>query len=84
MGVGPLTSIRAVSLLNPGKKEDCVPPPFAVDPCEMVGNDTYDSGSSRSDRGLEAEEEGAKAESEEDCSPAPQAVDPHLGVNLFA
>jgi len=85
MGVSPITSICAVSLLNHGKEESCVPPPFAVDPCEPAGDDTYDSGGSQLDRGREGEQEQLAPElegsAEEEGS---QAVDPDASVNLFA
>ena len=85
MGVGPITSIRAVSLLNHGKEESCVPPPFAVDHCERGGDDTYDSGGSQLDRGREGEEDQAvpklEGSVEEEGS---EAVDPDASVNLFA
>jgi len=88
MEVSPITSIRAVSLLNPGKEEVSVPPPFAIDPCEAAGDDTYDPDSGRSDRGLEGKEDGAAPEPEacvEEEGPSPsQAFDPDASVNLFA
>ena len=85
MEVSPISSIRAAQLLNPGKEEDSLPPPFAIGSCELTNDDTYNSDNGRSDRELDGERDDADLKSKEQIGGGGYlAVVPDVGINLLA
>ena len=52
MEIGPVTGIRAVSLLNTQRIESALPPAFQIDASARAGDDAYSASRQIPDRGL--------------------------------
>jgi len=64
MEIGPVTGIRAVSLLAMQRTESGLPPVFEIDASARPGDDAYSSSKQRPDRGLEDEDSALTEEDE--------------------
>ena len=88
MGISPIASIRAISLLKPSNEENSQPAAVSFEPAGQVGDDTYDSSSDASDHNMTEEqpnpEEGSQAGERvgEDENPVPGEGE--SWVNIFA
>jgi hypothetical protein len=88
MEIGPVGSVRVVSLLKPSNQESIMPSRLEVDSAGRAADDSYESSRDSSDREHEGERPAFDQESEpgsctqwgEDSVPA----DSELRVNLFA
>ncbi len=58
MEVGPITGVRAVSLLNVKRTGDAQPPVFEIDSSARAGDEAYSPSHQTPDRGLEEEDSG--------------------------
>lgn len=61
MEVGPITGVRAVSLLNVSRAVSALDPVFKIDPTGRADDETYSPGRKAADRGLEEETTDAEA-----------------------
>jgi hypothetical protein len=55
MEVGPITGVRALSLLNSSRAVSALDPVFKIDPTGRADDETYSPGRKAADRGLEEE-----------------------------
>jgi hypothetical protein len=55
MEVGPITGVRALSLLNPSRAVSALDPVFKIDATGRADDETYSPSRKAADRGLEEE-----------------------------
>ncbi|MGB7547880.1 MAG: hypothetical protein WBM14_09030 [Terracidiphilus sp.] len=84
MEIGPITGVRAASLLSVHRIDSALRPVFEIDPSAPTADETYSSRSQTPDRGL-ADEDSALVEDEDPESEAsPTAARTGTRINFFA
>ncbi|MGA7856387.1 MAG: hypothetical protein WCA11_00555 [Terracidiphilus sp.] len=84
MEIGPVTGVRAVSLLSVRKADAAQLPVFEIDPSARAGDETYSSSNQQSGRGLEDEDSTTLEDDDsEPFAPTIQAK-PGGGFSCFA
>ena len=85
MEIGPVSGIRAISLLSVQRSENAAPPIFEIDASARADDEAYSSSSQTPDRGLEGDEFDF---SDEEANRGREAMPPEArrgpGISLFA
>jgi hypothetical protein len=84
MEIGPVTGVRAVSLLSAQRVPSSHSPIFEIDPSARAGDETYFAGRQTPKRGLEEEDSDAPEEDDADLATMPFPNHPRGGINCFA
>lgn len=84
MEIGPITGVRAVSLLGTQRTESSPHPLFEIDPSARAGDETYSAARQTPKRGLEEEDSGEPEEEEFEYSAPPIPARRGGGINYFA
>lgn len=83
MEVGPITGVRAVSLLNVKRTIDAQPPVFEIDPTARAGDEPYSPSHQAPDRGLEEDSGITEDDATQPETPSTPSGN-HPRVNFFA
>jgi len=84
MEIGPVTGVRAVSLLTVQKTTDAQPPVFEIDASARTGDETYSPSRQAPDRGLENEDSDAAADDEAEQETPQQPGEKGTRIDFFA
>ncbi len=84
MEIGPITGVRAVSLLSVHRVESTQPPVFEIDPSARAADETYSTSSQTPDRGLADEESNLDEDEDTESEASVLPVRTGTRINFFA
>jgi hypothetical protein len=84
VGIARIPGIRGIGPANAPLVEREVPPPFALDRSDRMGDDAYNGSGEGAERGLEEADSAAAEEASDDSETSSVPGDPTGGVSFFA